>query len=194
MTVAIVKYNAGNTCSVDFALQRIGIDAVITDDVDVIRAADKVIVPGVGAAKAAMDSLTEKGLADVIISLTQPVLGICLGMQVMCRWSEEGDVNCLGIFGQDVQKFPSTIGKVPHMGWNNIYDLKSPLMEGLDENTFVYYVHSYYAAISADTIATTEYGIAYSAALQKNNFYGVQFHPEKSAQAGQRIIENFIKL
>jgi glutamine amidotransferase len=168
--------------------------AVITDNTEEIYTADKVIIPGVGAARAAMDDLSEKGLAEVIKTLTQPVLGICLGMQLMCQWSEEGDAVCLGIFEQEVKKFPSSIGKVPHMGWNNIYSLRGPLMKDLDENAFMYSVHSYYAAISPSTIATTEYGIAYSAALQKNNFYGVQFHPEKSAQAGQKILENFIRL
>jgi glutamine amidotransferase len=194
MKVAIIQYNAGNTCSVDFALQRIGIEAIITDDAKLIRAADKVIFPGVGAAGTAMGYLKEKKLVDVMKELKQPVLGICLGMQLMCTWSEEGDTECLGIFDQQVKKFPAGVSKVPHMGWNNICDLRSPLFKELEENAFVYYVHSYYVSAGANTIATTHYGVTYSGALQQDNFYGVQFHPEKSASAGQKILENFINL
>ncbi|MDR3678496.1 MAG: imidazole glycerol phosphate synthase subunit HisH [Flavipsychrobacter sp.] len=194
MKVVIVQYNAGNTCSVDFALQRIGIQAVISDNADEIRSADKVIFPGVGAAAPAMAYLADKNLVNVIKKLTQPVLGICLGMQLMCSWSEEGDTQCLGIFDQQVKRFAETAGKVPHMGWNNIYGLQSNLFKELEESTYMYYVHSYYAEKGAHTIATTNYGIEYSGALNKDNFYGVQFHPEKSAKDGQKILENFINL
>jgi len=194
MKIVIVQYNAGNTSSVDFALQRIGIQAVISDNADEICSADKVIFPGVGAAAPAMAYLAAKDLVYVIKNLTQPVLGICLGMQLMCNWSEEGDTQCLGIFDQQVKRFPATSGKVPHMGWNNIYDLRGGLFNNLAENSFMYYVHSYYAEKGAHTIATTNYGIEYSGALNKDNFYGVQFHPEKSAKDGQKILENFINL
>lgn len=194
MKVVIVKYNTGNTCSVAFALRRIGIDAIITDDAAAIQTADKVILPGVGAAAPAMQYLNDTGLAVTIQQLKQPVLGICLGMQLLCRWSEEGDTRCLGIFEQDVKKFAPGAVKVPQMGWNNIFRLKTALFANVPENEFVYHVHSYNAGESSDTIAMADYGIAYSAALNKGNFYAVQFHPEKSGQIGQRIIENFIKL
>ncbi len=201
MKIAIVKYNAGNVQSVLYALQRLGVNAVVTDDAEEIMKADKVIFPGVGNAAPAMEYLQKKNLDKLIISLTQPVLGICLGLQLMCNATEEGNTKCLGIFDVEVKKFNnSTIKndtasfKIPHMGWNNIYDLKSPLFSGVKENSYVYFVHSYYAELSPETIATTDYIIPYSAAMQHDNFYGVQFHSEKSADAGIQIISNFLKL
>jgi imidazole glycerol-phosphate synthase subunit HisH len=201
MKVAIVKYNAGNVQSVLYALQRLGIDAVVTDDEEQIRGADKVIFPGVGAAGTAMEYLNKKNLGEIIISLKQPVLGICLGLQLMCRVSEEGNTKCLGIFDVQVKKFDNKVladngssFKIPHMGWNNIHDLKSHIFENVKENAFVYFVHSYYAELSPQTIATTDYIMPFSAAIQKDNFYGVQFHSEKSADAGIQIISNFLKL
>lgn len=201
MKIAIVKYNAGNVQSVLYALQRLGINAVVTGDKEEILRADKVIFPGVGHAGSAMEYLQKHNLDKLIISLTQPVLGICLGLQLMCNWSEEGDTNCLGIFNVDVNKFDNAVlknnsahVKIPHMGWNNIYDLKSPLFEGVKENSFVYFVHSYYAEMAPETIATTDYILPFSAAIHRDNFYGVQFHTEKSADAGIQIISNFLKL
>ena len=191
MKVVIIKYNAGNCASVNFALERIGVSAIISENFEEIRSADKVIFPGVGAAGSAMQYLREKKLDQLIINLKQPVLGICLGMQLMCEHSEEGDVDCLGIFNQKIKLFQSTDLKVPQVGWNKIYDLKGKIFNGL-ENDYVYFVHSYYAQNSVNTIASAEYGISYSAALQKNNFYGVQFHPEKSGDFGSKILENFI--
>lgn len=194
MNIAIVKYNAGNIKSVQYALERIGVQNVVTDDPAVLRAADKVIFPGVGEASSAMKYLRMKGLDQVLLSLQQPVLGICLGMQLMCKHSEENNTDCLGVFDTQVKKFAATdkVHKVPQMGWNTICDLRSRLFEDVSEQSFVYYVHGYYAEISAFTIATTEYIQPYSAALNRGNFYGVQFHPEKSAAAGERIIRNFI--
>ena len=192
--IAIVKYNAGNVQSVQYALQRLGAESEVTDDSNIIQQADKVIFPGVGHAFAAMEYLKERGLDNVIVNLKQPVLGICLGMQLMCNHSEEGDTACLGIFDTDIHKFESPVFKVPQIGWNNIYDYQSVLFEGLDEATFVYTVHSYYAAISKDTVAKTDYILPYSAALQKDNFYAVQFHPEKSGLVGETILKNFIQL
>ena len=201
MKIAIVKYNAGNVQSVLYALQRLGVNAVVTDDAEEIMKADKVIFPGVGNAAPAMEYLQKKNLDKLIISLTQPVLGICLGLQLMCNVSEEGNTNCLGIFDVKVKKFDSSAVKnnnasfkIPHMGWNNIYELKSLLFNDVKENSFVYFVHSYYAELSPETIATTDYIIPYSAAMQHDNFYGVQFHSEKSADAGIQIISNFLKL
>ena len=191
--IAIVKYNAGNVQSVQYALQRIGVESEVTDDTDLIYRADKVIFPGVGHAYAAMEYLKEKGLDKIIMNLQQPVLGICLGMQLMCNHSEEGDTECLGIFNTYIKKFESTVFKIPQIGWNNIYDYHSVLFDGLEKAAFVYTVHSYYAAVSKDTIAKTDYIIPYSAALQKENFYGVQFHPEKSGEVGERILRNFIE-
>ena len=193
MNVAIIKYNAGNIQSVLFALQRIGITALVTDDVEVLQKADKVIFPGVGEASSAMQYLKEKNIDEVIINLKQPVLGICLGMQLMCEYSEEGDTSCLGIFDNNIKLFTGDI-KVPQIGWNTIYDIKTNLYKGIKENEYMYLVHSYYAEIGEYTIAKTNYGIEYSSSLQKNNFYGVQFHPEKSSDAGQQLLENFIKL
>mgnify|MGYP001598480946 CR=1 FL=1 len=193
MKVIIIKYNAGNTCSVDIALQRIGINAILSDDATEIRSADKVIFPGVGAAASAMQYLKERNLHKVIKELNQPLLGICLGMQLLCAYSEEGDTNCLGVFPQTVKQFKGTI-KVPQVGWNNVSTLKTSLFYGVSENEYMYFVHSYYAGINENTIAATDYCGKYSAALQKGNFYAVQFHPEKSAKAGQKILENFIAL
>lgn len=193
MKVVIIKYNAGNIKSVLFALERIGVNAIVTDDADEIRSADRVIFPGVGEASSAMQYLKEKGLDQLICSLTQPVLGICLGMQLMCSYSEENDTSCMGIFPEKVIRFSELNGlKIPQIGWNNIIDLKSKLFAGIPENAYMYFVHSYYVECSNDTISTTDYTLKYSSALQKNNFYAVQFHPEKSGEIGQRILENFI--
>lgn len=193
MKVAIIKYNAGNVQSVQYALQRIGEESVVTDDTEIIQKADKVIFPGVGHAGPAMRYLNENKLDKIIANLNQPVLGICLGMQLMCRYSAEGDTSCLGIFDSEIKLFKSGTCKVPQVGWNNIYDFKSVLFEGLNEGDFVYTVNSYYAALSNDTVAKTDYIFPYSAALQKKNFYGVQFHPEKSGIAGETILKNFIQ-
>lgn len=194
MNIVIIKYNAGNIRSVIFALERLGVQATVSDDPKVIRAADKVIFPGVGEASSAMQYLKEKGLDEVIRSLKQPTLGICLGMQLLCSHSEENDVDCLGIIPQKVRKFTPEAGKVPQIGWNDIYGLKSPLFENIPQRSFVYFVHGYYAAYGENTIATANYGLEYSAALQKDNFYAVQFHPEKSGEVGQKILENFLKM
>lgn len=196
MNVAIIKYNAGNVQSVLFALERIGINPTVTNDVDILKSSDKIIFPGVGEASSAMNFLKERKLNEVIMSLTQPTLGICLGMQLMCSHSEEGNTNCLGIFNTNVKLFSSDLKniKVPQIGWNNIYDLKTNLYKNVKESAYMYFVHSYYAELSKDTIAKTKYGIEYSSSLQNNNFYGAQFHPEKSSDAGQTILENFIKL
>jgi imidazole glycerol-phosphate synthase subunit HisH len=192
--IAIIKYNAGNVQSVQYALQRIGAESVVTDDESVIRNASKVIFPGVGHANAAMEYLKERGLDKVIVSLTQPVLGICLGLQLLCNHSEEGDTKCMGIFDTEVKLFESTALKIPQIGWNTIYDYQSVLFKGLKEATFVYTVHSYYAALSNETVAKTDYVLPYSAALQKDNFYAVQFHPEKSGKVGEVILKNFINI
>ncbi|MBC7937388.1 MAG: imidazole glycerol phosphate synthase subunit HisH [Rhizobacter sp.] len=195
MNIAIVKYNAGNVKSVMYALNRLGFSAIVTDDEKELRKADRVILPGVGNAGAAMQSLKEKNLDKIISSLTQPVLGICVGMQLLCNHSEEGNTQCLGIIDTAVKKFTAQDNlKVPQMGWNNLYDYKSALLDGLPENAFVYYVHSYYAEVGNTTVATTHYTLPYSAIIQKNNFYGVQFHTEKSADTGDRILLNFLNL
>ncbi|MFZ1783764.1 MAG: imidazole glycerol phosphate synthase subunit HisH [Ferruginibacter sp.] len=194
MSVAIIKYNAGNVQSVQYALQRIGVESTVTDDSAVIQKADKVIFPGVGHAYAAMSYLKERQLDRIIVGLKQPVLGICLGLQLMCNHSEEGDTRCLGIFDATVKKFASSDLKVPQIGWNDIYDYRSVLFSGLKESEFVYTVHSYYAVLANNTVATTDYILPYSAALQKDNFYAVQFHPEKSGTAGETILKNFIEL
>lgn len=193
MKIAVIKYNSGNVQSVLYALQRIGVEAQVTDDAATIQMADKVIFPGVGHAGPAMKYLREKGLDKIIISLKQPVLGICLGMQLLCRHSAEGDTACLGIFDSEIKLFGSAAFKVPQVGWNNIYDYRSVLFDGLNEGDFVYTVNSYYAALSDDTVAKTDYIFPYSAAMQKNNFYAVQFHPEKSGVTGELILKNFIK-
>ncbi|MEO8111833.1 MAG: imidazole glycerol phosphate synthase subunit HisH [Ginsengibacter sp.] len=201
MKIAIIKYNAGNVQSVLYALQRLGITAIVTGDHEEIKTADKIIFPGVGNAGSAMEYLKKYRLDELIVSLKQPVLGICLGLQLMCRHSEEEDTECLGIFDVPVKKFPadvkdkkSSLYKIPHMGWNNIYNLSSLLFEGIKENSFVYNVHSYYAELSAETIATTDYILPYSSAIHKDNFYGVQFHAEKSADAGNHVLSNFLKI
>ncbi len=196
MRTVIIQYNAGNIQSVLYALERIGCTAIVTDNPEDIIQADKVIFPGVGEASTAMNYLKNRNLDQIIIGLKQPVLGICLGMQLMCRYSEENNTECLGIFNEKVSKFTPAegINKIPQIGWNTIEDLKSPIFNGIKESAFCYYVHSYYASIGEDTIATTAYGIRYSAALHRNNFYGVQFHPEKSAETGEQILKNFIAL
>lgn len=200
---AIVKYNAGNIQSVLFALERLGHRAVWTDDPGILHQADRVIFPGVGEASSAMRYLRERGLDEVIRSLRQPVLGICLGLQLFCRHSEENDTHCLGIFDVAVRRFdknpPSSIDnqqslKVPHMGWNNLSHLRGALFEGVSEGSFVYFIHSYFAEESPAAIATAEYGKTFSAAMQRDNFYAVQFHPEKSGATGQKIISNFLKI
>lgn len=201
MNIAIIKYNAGNVQSVLYALQRLGINAVVTDDHEEIMKADKVIFPGVGNAASAMKYLRKNDLDKLIVSLKQPVLGICLGLQLMCNASEEGNTECLGIFDVAVKKFDNLIiktqsvsFKVPHMGWNNIYDLRSKLFTDVKENAYVYFVHSYYATLSDHTIATTDYILPFSAGMHRDNFYGVQFHTEKSADAGVQIISNFLNI
>ncbi|MEZ4774869.1 MAG: imidazole glycerol phosphate synthase subunit HisH [Bacteroidia bacterium] len=192
MKIVVIKYNAGNVQSVTYALNRLGIEPVLSDDPEVIRAADKVIFPGVGEASTTMRYLRQSGLDRLIPSLTQPVLGICLGMQLMCAHSEEGNVDCLGIFDHQVRRFSSEKVKVPHMGWNLLGELKSPLMEDLGEKPFVYFVHSFYVESGIHTIASADYGIRFSAALQKDNFFATQFHPEKSGLPGAQILKNFI--
>lgn len=193
MNVVIIKYNAGNVKSVVFALQRLGIDAIASDKADEILNADKIIFPGVGAAAPAMKYLKEKKLDTLIKNIKQPFLGVCLGMQLLCDFSEEAETKCIGIFNQSVKKFTGK-EKVPQAGWNNIYDLDSPLFKNVHKNAYMYFVHSYYAELSGNTIAKTDYGIEYSSALQKDNFYAVQFHPEKSGEAGEKILKNFIEL
>lgn len=200
MQVVIIKYNAGNTKSVEHALHRIGIQPVISDDAEVIRMADKVIFPGVGHAETTMKHLKELRLDEVIRQLKQPFLGICLGQQLMCSHSEEGDVECLNIFPVKVKKFQSeplqqgNHPKIPHMGWNTIRQLSSPLFEGVDEKDYVYFVHSYYCEKNDYAISTCDYILPFAAAIRKDNFYAVQFHPEKSADTGGRILENFINI
>lgn len=191
--IAILKYNAGNIKSVQNALTRLGSESIITDNPEDIAKADKVIFPGVGEASSAMKYLRERGLDKVLVSLTQPVLGICLGLQLMCRYSEEGNTKCMGIFGADVNLFPP-LDKIPHMGWNNFLTLKGSLFRDLKTTDDVYYVHSYYAEVCSDTSATCEYILPFSAALQKDNFHATQFHPEKSAAAGEKILKNFLEL
>ncbi len=193
MKVVIIKYNAGNVQSVTFALNRLGIEPVLSNDPEEIRSADKVIFPGVGEASTAMASVRENALDTLIPGLRQPFLGICLGLQLMCRHSEENNTDCLGVFNLDVKKFPP-LDKVPHMGWNNLQQLRGPLMEGLTGESFLYFVHSYYAEPGAETIARCHYIHPFSAALQKDNFYAVQAHPEKSGSDGARILKNFIEL
>ena len=193
MKTVIIKYNAGNICSVVFALERIGVQAVVSDDPAEITSADRVIFPGVGEASSAMQYLWSNNLDKVITSLTQPVLGICLGMQLMCSFSEENNVECMGIFDERVRHFPKTDGfKIPQIGWNSIGDLKTPLFAGLPQNSYMYFVHGYFVEKCINSIATTNYIAEYSSALQKDNFYAVQFHPEKSGTAGQQILKNFI--
>lgn len=194
MKVAIVKYNAGNTVSVMNALDRLGVESVVAGSAEELRAADKVIFPGVGEASTAMNYLRERSLDEAIKSLTQPVLGICLGMQLMCAFSEENSTECLGIFPHRVHKFVSDSLKIPHIGWNRIEKLRSPLFEGVPEGERVYFVHGYFVGVGDDTTAITVYGEEFSSALAKDNFHAIQFHPEKSGEAGARILENFLKL
>lgn len=198
MNIVLIKYNAGNIQSVLYALGRLGIDARVSDDPETIMKADKVIFPGVGEASTAMQYLRNHKLDNIIIELKQPVLGICLGMQLMCAYSEENDTACMGIFNEHIRLFRNPEGssnplKVPQIGWNNIYDLKTDLFAGVPENSFVYAVHSYYAALGSQAIAGCDYIQPYSAALHRDNFYGVQFHPEKSAAIGEKIIRNFVE-
>lgn len=191
--LAIIKYNAGNIKSVQNALSRLGVESLVTDDKETILKADKVIFPGVGEAGTAMNYLRERNMDVFLKSLTQPFLGICLGQQLMCKHSEEGNTDCLHIFDAEVKKFPPK-ELVPHMGWNNIYDLKGNLFQNIEENSDVYFIHSYYVELCKETSATCNYILPYSAALQKDNFYATQFHPEKSADIGEQILKNFIEL
>jgi imidazole glycerol-phosphate synthase subunit HisH len=193
MKVAIVKYNAGNIRSVDFALKRFGVDASITDDHDELRTADKVIFPGVGEASTTMRFLRDRGLDDLIRSLTQPVLGICLGLQLMCAASEEGPADCIGIFDLTVRKFEPKL-KVPHMGWNSLTGIRGRLIPTELDQSYAYFVHSYYAPVGNYTSARTDYINPFSAALEKDNFYATQFHPEKSGSVGETILKNFLSL
>ena len=199
MNIVIIKYNAGNIESVNNALNRLGVNAEITADPEQIKNADKVIFPGVGEASTTMKYLREHQLDQLIVSLKQPVLGICLGLQLMCSHSEEGDTTCLGIFDEKVKRFLPKKGeefvtKVPHMGWNSLTNLKSSLFSTKIENQYVYFVHSYYAGLGEHTIATSDYIVPFSAALQKDNFYATQFHPEKSGTIGAEILKNFLNL
>lgn len=193
MKTVIIKYNAGNVQSVMYALERIGASYLLTDDEAEIRSADKVIFPGVGEASTAMAYLRQRGLDKVIPSLKQPVLGTCVGMQLLCRYSEEGNTTCMGVFDVDVRRFPATPGfKVPHTGWNNLTTMQGPLTEGLAENPYVYFVHSYCADVCPQTIAVCDYVRPFSAMLHRDNFYAAQFHAEISGNVGQRILENFL--
>lgn len=196
MDTVVIKYNAGNLRSVEFALSRLGVEPVFSDEPETILKAQRIIFPGVGEASSAMKYLRERQLDEVILAAKQPFLGICLGMQLMCKHSEENDTTCLGIFDESVKKFNPTDPalKVPQIGWNTIANLKTPLFTDILEDSYCYFVHGYYASKGEHTIATTDYGGEYSAALNKANYYGVQFHPEKSAAIGQKIIENFLKI
>jgi glutamine amidotransferase len=191
--IAIVKYNAGNITSVQNALERLGYSSIVTDDPKLIQQAEKVIFPGVGEASSAMQYLRKKGLDKVIKNLTQPVLGICLGQQLLCRFSEEGNTECLGVFDSTVKKFVPKL-KVPHMGWNTLETQNSELYKGILSDENFYFVHSYYAEVCADTSAICDYILPFSASMQKNNFYATQFHPEKSSQAGEKLLSNFLQL
>jgi glutamine amidotransferase len=191
--IAIIKYNAGNISSVQNALDRLGYNSIITDNPKEILAAEKVIFPGVGEASSAMKYLTDRGLDQVIRSIEKPMLGICLGLQLMCASSEEGNTKCLGIFKEKVKLFPPE-EKVPHMGWNNFSTLKGSLFNGIEKSNDVYYVHSYYAEVGEDTIAECTYIKNFSSAMQKNNFYATQFHPEKSAEIGEQLLKSFLEL
>jgi glutamine amidotransferase len=196
MKIAIIKYNAGNVRSVEIALERLGISSILTDDAAEILSSDKIIFPGVGEASSAMRYLRERKLDQIIMSAKQPFLGICLGMQLMCQYSEENSTTCLGLFPEQVRKFNADLIhlKIPQIGWNNIFELKSPLFKNIAENSYCYFVHGYYASLGEHTIAHADYGMQYSAALNHANFYGVQFHPEKSAEVGSTIIQNFLDL
>ncbi len=194
--IVIIKYNAGNIFSVEHAFKRLNVDAIVTDNQELISKADKVIFPGVGEASSTINYLRKNRLDSLILGLKQPVLGICLGMQLMCKHSQEGDADCLGIFDTDVKRFISEKheDKIPHMGWNNITSLNSPLFDSSLENEYVYFVHSYYVALSEHTAATTDYIQPFSAALHKDNFYATQFHPEKSGSVGEKILKNFLNI
>ena len=191
--IAIVKYNAGNITSVKNAVERLGYSCIVTDDEHLLKTAEKVIFPGVGEASSAMKYLKKKGLDEVIKNLTQPVLGICLGQQLMCNFSEEGNTKCLGIFDANVKKFEPKL-KVPHMGWNTITDLKSKLYNEISSEQDFYFVHSFYSEICSETTAVCDYIVPFSASMQKNNFYATQFHPEKSSSIGEKLLSNFLKL
>ena len=193
MKLVIIDYGAGNIKSIQFAFKRLGVEAILSNNIDEIKAADKVIFPGVGEASSAIKMLKESGLDTIIPTLKQPVLGICLGMQLMCNSSEEGNTKGLGIFDVEIKKFSEKV-KVPQMGWNVIYNLQSDLFKGIKEKEFMYLVHSFYAENCKEAIATTDYEIEYASALRKDNFYGVQFHPEKSSKAGEQILKNFLEL
>jgi glutamine amidotransferase len=196
--LAVIKYNAGNIQSVLFAMERLGLEALVTDDPEIIASAERVIFPGVGQARSAMNYLKERKLDLLIRDLRQPVLGICLGMQLMCRHSEEQDTPCLNIFDEEVKHFGGALGqaggvwKIPQIGWNRVFDLESGLFDGVPAGSFCYFVHGYYAGLGEHTIGKTDYILPYSAALHSRNFYGVQFHPEKSADTGERILRNFL--
>ena len=194
MKIAIVKYNAGNIESVKNALNRLNIEPILTDDAKILRTADKIIFPGVGEASTAMNYLKERNLDETIKSLTQPVLGICLGMQLLCDFSNENATQCLGILPSRVRKFESDTLKIPHSGWNNIFDLKGRLFEGVAENSYLYFVHSFYVENGAETTAGCNYENDFSAAIEHKNFYATQFHPEKSGEIGAKILENFLKI
>ncbi len=194
MKIAVLKYNAGNVESVKNALNRLGIEPILTDDAEVLQNADKVIFPGVGEASTAMNYLKARNLDTTLKSLTQPVLGICLGMQLLCESSDENDTRCLGILPYRVRKFESTALKIPHTGWNQVFDLKGGLFESIEENSYVYFVHSFYVENGAKTIAKCNYENDFSAAVEHKNFYATQFHPEKSGEIGAKILENFLKI
>jgi len=194
MSVAIIKYNAGNIRSVDHALKRLGVNAEITDDPEAIRSAEKVIFPGVGEAETTMNYLKERELDSLISGLSQPVLGICLGQQLMCSWSEEGDTECIGIFDTVVKHFPDEDLKVPHMGWNSLDSVKGDLFDKTLKGSYVYFVHSYYVPVCKNTAALSSYILPFSAAMQKGNFYATQFHPEKSGDPGEKILLHFLEL
>lgn len=194
MKVAIVKYNAGNVASVANALRRGGVEPAVSDEAEILSSADKVIFPGVGEASTAMTYLRERGLDAVIRSLRQPVLGVCLGMQLLCASSEENDAGCLGLLPYRVKRFPDGDLKVPHMGWNSVTDIRGPLLEGVAEGSYVYFVHGYYVETNEHTTAACEYAITFSAAISYENFHAVQFHTEKSGAVGERILENFLRL
>lgn len=193
MKIAIVKYNAGNIQSVHYALNRLGVEPIITDNPDILYKADKIIFPGVGEASSAMAYLRKHSLDEVLVKITQPFLGICFGMQLMCKHSEEGNVDCLGIFDVQVKRFPPK-DKIPHMGWNTISNLRGTLLQGIPEDSYMYFVHSYYAEQNPYTTADCNYILPYSAGIEKNNFFAFQFHPEKSGVVGAKILENFLKI
>jgi imidazole glycerol-phosphate synthase subunit HisH len=194
MKTVIIKYNAGNVQSVMYAMDRLGANYLLTDDADEIRSADKVIFPGVGEASTAMNYLRQRGLDKLIPSLKQPVFGTCVGMQLLCRYSEENNTTCMGVFDVDIRRFPTSAGKVPHTGWNSLTNLQGPLTVGLPDDAYVYFVHSYAADVCAETTAVCEYGRPFSAMLQRDNFYAAQFHTEISGNVGAKILENFLSL